>query len=44
MPLINCEINPILTWSENCLTFSATGAATFSITETLLTQDKTKLL
>ena len=19
MPLINCEINPILTWSENCV-------------------------
>ena len=28
MPLINCEINLILTWSENCvLTSKATGNA-----------------
>ena len=26
MPLINCEINLILTWSQNCVISSATGA------------------
>ena len=25
MPLINYEINLILTWSANCVTFSAAG-------------------
>ena len=25
IPLINCEINLILTWSENCFLSSATG-------------------
>ena len=25
IPLINCEINPILTWPDNCVIFSATG-------------------
>ena len=34
MPLINCEINLILTWSEDCVIFSATGAAKFKITDT----------
>ena len=34
MPLINCEINLILTWSENCVISSATGATKFKITDT----------
>ena len=52
MPLINCEINLILTWSENCVIYSATGAIKFKITDTKLyvpvvslsTQDDGKLL
>ena len=52
MPLINCEINLILTWSEDCVTSSATGATKFKITDTkmynpvvtLSTQDNAKLL
>ena len=52
MPLINCEINLILTWPEDCVIFSATGATKFKITDTKLyfpvvilwTQDKEKLL
>ena len=54
MPLINCEVELILTWSENCV-INSTNAAnenpTFTITETnlhvplvtLSTQDKAKL-
>ena len=55
MPLINCEINIILTWSKNC--FSVAGAVenqepTFTITDkklyvplvTLSIQDNAKLL
>ena len=34
MPLINCEINLILTWSANCVISSATKAITFAITDT----------
>ena len=55
MPLINCEINLILTWSANCVivsTDSANQNATFAITNTrpyvpvvtLSTQEKAKLL
>ena len=52
MPLINCEINLILTWSENCVISSATGATAFKITYTKLyvpvvtlsTQDNENLL
>ena len=52
MSLINCEINPNLTWSEDCVISSATGATKFKITDaklhapvvTLLTQDNAKLL
>ena len=52
MPLINCEINLILTWSEDCVISSATGATKFKITNTKLcvpavtlsTQDNAKLL
>ena len=52
MPLINCEINLILTFSEDCVISSATGAIKFKITDTKLyvavvilsTQDDAKLL
>ena len=52
MSLFNCEFNPILTWSEDCVISSAAGAAKFKITDTKLyvpvitlsTQDNSKLL
>ena len=52
MPLINCEINPILTWSEKCVLSNDTKVTTFAITDTkiyvrvvtLSTQDNAKLL
>ena len=55
MPLINCEINLILTWSANCVIVSSAAAnqgATFSITDakryvpivTSSTQNNAKLL
>ena len=54
MPLINCEINLILTWSVNCVISSAAAnqTTTFSITDTkfyvpvvtLSTEDNEKLL
>ena len=55
MPLINCEVNLILTWSANCViiyTDVANQIPTFTITETnlyvpvvtLSTQDNVKLL
>ena len=55
MPLINCEINFILTWSTNCVIVSTNVTnqnATFEITDTKLyvpvvtlsTQDNSKLL
>ena len=55
MPLINCEVNLILTWSKNCViiyTDVANQILTFEITETnlyvpvvtLLTQDNVKVL
>ena len=52
IPLINCEVNLILTWSPTCLISSATGETKFRITETklyvpvvtLTTQDNEKLL
>ena len=34
MPLINCEVNLILTWSKDCVISSATGETKFKITET----------
>ena len=53
MPLINCEINLILTWSANCVIFNAPAnqAKTFKITDTKYyvpivtssTEDNTKL-
>ena len=55
MPLINCEVNLILTWSTNCVilyTNFAKQGATFTTTRTILyvqvvtlsTQDNVKLL
>ena len=55
MPLINCEVNLILTWSSTCVIVSANivnQGATFTITDTRLyvpvvtlsTQENTKLL
>ena len=55
MPLINCEVNLILTWSSTCVIASvivANQAATFAITDTkpyvpvvtLSTQENTKFL
>ena len=54
MPLINCEINLILTWSANCVTSNAAAnqVTTFAITDTKLyvpvvtfsTEDNAKLL
>ena len=51
MPLINCEINLILTWSSTCVITNSTGAGRFAITNTKLyvpvitlsTQDNAKL-
>ena len=33
MPLINCEINLILTWSSTCVITNSTGAGRFAITD-----------
>ena len=52
MPLINCEVNLILTWSSTCVITNSNGAGTFAITDTKLylpvvtlsTQERTKLL
>ena len=52
MPSINCEINLILTWSDECVSYNDTKATTFAINDTKLyvpvvplsTQDNTKLL
>ena len=52
IPLINCEVNLILTWSKDCVITSSEGEEKFAITETkfyvptatLSTQDNAKLL
>ena len=52
MPLINCEVNVILTWSSTCVITDSTGAGTFAIRDTWLyvpvvtlsTRDNIKLL
>ena len=52
MPLINCEVELILTWCKDCVISSATGETKFAITETKLyvpvvtlsTDDNAKLL
>ena len=36
MPLINCEINLVLTWFKDCVISSATGEIKFEITDTKL--------
>ena len=36
MPLINCEVNLILTWSSTCVITNSNGAGTFAITDTKL--------
>ena len=36
MPLINCEVNLILTWSSTCVITNSNGAGTFEITDTKL--------
>ena len=36
MPLINCEVNLILTWSSICVITDSNGAGTFTITDTKL--------
>ena len=36
MPLINCEINLILTWSDKCVLSNDTKGTTFAITNTKL--------
>ena len=52
MPLINCEVNLILTWSSTCVITDSNGAGTFKISDTnlyvpvvtLSTQENAKLL
>ena len=52
LPLINCEVNLILTWCKDCVITNSNGARKFKITETKLyvpvvtlsTQDNAKLL
>ena len=52
MPLTNCEINVILTWSGTCLLSNDTKVTTFEITDTKLyvpvvtlsTRDNAKIL
>ena len=52
MPLINCEVNLILTWSSTCVITNSNGAGVFAITDTKLyvpivtlsTQENTKFL
>ena len=36
MPLINCEVSLILTWSKNCVITNSTGQGKFEKTETKL--------
>ena len=36
MPLINCEVNLILTWSTTCVITESIGVGTFAITDTKL--------
>ena len=52
MPLINCEVNLILTWSKDCVITNSTGEGKFEIKDTKLyvpvvtlsTQNNAKLL
>ena len=36
MPLINCEVNLMLTWSSTCVITNSTGAGRFAITDSKL--------
>ena len=36
MPLINCEVNLILTWPRDCVITNSTGAGKHNVTETKL--------
>ena len=36
IPLINCEVNLILTWSSTCVITDSDGAGTFETTDTKL--------
>ena len=36
MPLVNCEVNLILTWSSTCVIINSDGAGTFAIPDTKL--------
>ena len=36
MPLINCDVNLILTWSKDCINTNSEGEGKFAITETKL--------
>ena len=36
MPLINCEVSLILTWSSTCVITNSTGEEKFEITDTKL--------
>ena len=36
MPLINCEVNLILTWSKDCVITNSTDEGNVAITETKL--------
>ena len=52
MPLINCEVSLILTWSSTCVITNSTGEEKSEISDTILyvpvvtlsTQDNSKLL
>ena len=52
MSFINCEVNPILTWSKDCVITNSEGEGKFALAETKLyvlvvtlsTQDNGKLL
>ena len=52
MPLINCKVSLILTWSSTCVITNSTGAGAFEISDTKLyvpivtlsTQENAKLL
>ena len=34
MPLMNCEVNLILTWSSTCVITDSNGPGTYAITDT----------
>ena len=45
MPLINCEVNLLLTWAKDCVITNSTGETKLYVpVVTLSTQDNAKLL